>query len=58
VGNILKKAEGQTPTSVNAGAVVEPAERALAAALAVAPQADAAFDRGDYTRLRCRRWPR
>ena len=49
VGNILKKAEGQTPTSVNARLLREPSEQALAAALAsIAPQADAAFDRGDY----------
>jgi len=49
VGNILKKAEGGVPTAVQPALLAEPAEQALAAALhAVAPQADAAFERGDY----------
>jgi glycyl-tRNA synthetase beta chain len=49
VGNILKKAEGQVQATVNAALLKEPAEVALDAALAkVRPQADAAFERGDY----------
>ena len=50
VGNILKKAEGETPAAVDAALLKEPAEHALAAALAqAAPLADAAFEAGDYT---------
>ena len=50
VGNILKKAEGAVPTDVQSALLQEPAEQALAAALkAIAPAADAAFERGDYT---------
>jgi glycyl-tRNA synthetase beta chain len=50
VGNILKKSEGSAPGAVNASLLNEPAEAALHAALsAVAPLADAAFERGDYT---------
>ena len=50
VGNILKKAEGGAPAAVDAALLKEAAERALAAALNdIAPQADAAFERGDYT---------
>jgi len=50
VGNILKKAEGAVPDVVDAALLRESAEQALAAALrTVAPQADAAFERGDYT---------
>jgi glycyl-tRNA synthetase beta chain len=50
VGNILKKAEGTVPANVNDGLLHEPAEIALNEALAaVKPQADAAFDLGDYT---------
>jgi glycyl-tRNA synthetase beta chain len=52
VGNILKKSEDPAAVggSLNAALLVEPAEAALAAALqAVAPQADAAFARGDYS---------
>ena len=50
VGNILKKAEGETPAALDAALLKEPAEHALAAALAqVAPIADAAFETGDYT---------
>lgn len=50
VANILKKAEGDVATTVDAALLRDDAERRLADALAqVAPQADAAFDRGDYT---------
>ncbi len=49
VGNILKKAEGEVATTVDPALLKEPAEQALAAALqTVAPQADAAFERGDH----------
>ena len=49
VGNILKKAEGTVETAVAPALLKENAEQALAAALAqTAPQADAAFERGDY----------
>jgi glycyl-tRNA synthetase beta chain len=55
VGNILKKAEGDAAAAAAMAAPLdpallqEPAEQALAAALqAVAPGADAAFERGDY----------
>lgn len=49
VGNILKKSE-EAPAALDPALLKEPAEAALAAALqAVAPQADAAFERGDYT---------
>ncbi|MFN9746761.1 MAG: glycine--tRNA ligase subunit beta [Betaproteobacteria bacterium] len=50
VGNILKKAEGALPGTVDAALLREAAEQALATALQqVAPHADAAFVRGDYT---------
>jgi glycyl-tRNA synthetase beta chain len=50
VGNILKKAEGEVTPTINPSLLQEAAESALAQALdAVAPQAQAAFDRGDYT---------
>lgn len=50
VGNILKKAEGTVDATVNAALLKEAAESALHQALsAVAPQADAAFEKGDYT---------
>ncbi len=50
VGNILKKSDAAPSTAVDTGLLVEPAEAALAAALAsTAPLADAAFERGDYT---------
>ena len=50
VGNILKKAEGTVEAKVNAALLKEAAESALHKALsAVAPQADAAFEKGDYT---------
>jgi len=50
VGNILKKAEGTVEAKVNAALLKEAAETALHLALStVAPQADAAFEQGDYT---------
>lgn len=50
VGNILKKAEGEVRAQINATLLHEPAEQALAAALAqVGPVAEAAFAAGDYT---------
>jgi glycyl-tRNA synthetase beta chain len=49
VGNILKKAEGSVAAKVDAALLKEEAERALFDALnAVKPQADAAFEHGDY----------
>ncbi len=50
VGNILKKAEGEAGGTVKPELLVEGAEKTLFDALqAVAPQADAAFEQGDYT---------
>jgi glycyl-tRNA synthetase beta chain len=50
VGNILKKAEGTVEAKVNAALLTEAAESALHQALsAVAPKANAAFEKGDYT---------
>jgi glycyl-tRNA synthetase beta chain len=50
VGNILKKADNAVEATVDTALLVEPAEKALHAALVdVAPQADAAFATGDYT---------
>jgi glycyl-tRNA synthetase beta chain len=50
VGNILKKSEGSAEVPLQAALLVEPAEQALAAALAaVEPIANAAFERRDYT---------
>jgi glycyl-tRNA synthetase beta chain len=50
VGNILKKVEGVVEAKIDAALLTEPAEAALASALAtVGPEADAAFARGDYT---------
>jgi len=50
VGNILKKAEGTVSASVDVALLKEPAEIALSQALdTVKAQADAAFERGDYT---------
>jgi glycyl-tRNA synthetase beta chain len=50
VGNILKKAEGTVEAKVNAALLKEAAESALHQALsAVAPKANAAFEKGDYT---------
>jgi len=50
VSNILKKVEGELPTAIDSALLREPAEQALAAALAeVAPQADARFAAHDYT---------
>ena len=49
VGNILKKIEGDVPTTVNTALLQEPAEQALNAALqTVAPAAQAAFTAGNY----------
>jgi glycyl-tRNA synthetase beta chain len=49
VGNILKKIEGVLPSEVQPALLVEPAEQALAAALAAAkPQADRLFEQQDY----------
>ena len=49
--NILKKAEGDVKPQVSEALLVEAAEKTLGDALkAVAPQADAAFAGGDYTR--------
>ena len=50
VGNILKKSEGAVSATVDTGLLKEPAEAALHAALSqVAPQANTAYDQGDYT---------
>ena len=50
VGNILKKVDGAVPTTVDGALLREPAEQALAQALAtVRPQADSLFDQHDYT---------
>ncbi|MDK9723564.1 MAG: glycine--tRNA ligase subunit beta [Sterolibacteriaceae bacterium MAG5] len=50
VGNILKKVEGGVTAKIDASLLQEAAESALNAALAqVKPQADAAFEKGDYT---------
>ncbi len=50
VGNILKKAEGTVTAKVDAALLKEAAEVALNQALGtVKAQADAAFERGDYT---------
>jgi len=50
VGNILKKSESAVPAALDAALLVEPAEAALAAALAaVGPVAAAAFARADHT---------
>jgi glycyl-tRNA synthetase beta chain len=50
VGNILKKAEGEVGAQADPARFVEEAEKALFNALAeIAPQADAAFEAGDYT---------
>ncbi|MGC9184976.1 MAG: DALR anticodon-binding domain-containing protein, partial [Thiomonas sp.] len=51
VGNILKKSElAVSSDALDPSRLVEPAEQALAQALqTIAPQADAAYARGDYT---------
>jgi glycyl-tRNA synthetase beta chain len=50
VGNILRKSEAGSGGGVDTALLIEPAEAALAAALAeVAPRADAAFAAGDPT---------
>ncbi|MEO8124383.1 MAG: glycine--tRNA ligase subunit beta [Burkholderiales bacterium] len=49
VGNILKKSEGSVQPGVDPALLKEPAEAALHAAVnQVQPEADAAFERGDY----------
>jgi glycyl-tRNA synthetase beta chain len=50
VGNILKKSEGSAEAPLSVALLQEDAERALALAMQrVVPEADAAFERGDYT---------
>jgi glycyl-tRNA synthetase beta chain len=50
VGNILKKVEGEVSATVDVALLKERAESALHAALqSVAPRAEEAFARGDYT---------
>ena len=50
VGNILKKADDEVQAQLQQALLKEPAEAALAQALAtVSPQAQAAWERGDYT---------
>ena len=50
IGYILRQSEGAFEATVNPALLKEPAEAALADALAkVRPAADAAFDRGDYS---------
>jgi glycyl-tRNA synthetase beta chain len=50
IANILKKSDAQPAATVDAARLVEPAEKALAAALAsVRPRADALFNNGEYT---------
>ncbi|MCC7090845.1 MAG: glycine--tRNA ligase subunit beta, partial [Nitrosomonas sp.] len=50
VGNILKKAEGSVPTTVDASALKEPAEQALHQVLTeLLPKAEDSFAAGDYT---------
>ena len=50
VGNILKKVEGTVEAKINEAQLLEPAEKALAAALkSVAARADSAWSTGDYT---------
>ncbi len=50
VGNILKKADSEAGAAPDPARFVEEAEKALFAALGtIAPQADAAFEAGDYT---------
>ena len=50
VGNILKKVEGVVSGEVDVVLLAEPAEQALHQALSrIVPQADAAFEHGDYT---------
>jgi glycyl-tRNA synthetase beta chain len=54
VGNILKKVSDGVTARVDATLFKAPAEAALNAALAeIQPQADAAFERGDYTAALC-----
>ncbi|MBE7419983.1 MAG: glycine--tRNA ligase subunit beta [Ideonella sp.] len=54
ITNILKKSDAHAAEQCDAARLVEPAERALAAALAaVAPRADALFAAGEYTASLC-----
>ncbi|MBT9502560.1 MAG: glycine--tRNA ligase subunit beta [Burkholderiaceae bacterium] len=49
VSNILKKVEGELPSAVDAGRLLEAAEQQLNAALAqIRPQADSLFEQHDY----------
>ena len=59
IGNLLKKAEGDIG-GVNDAALVEPAEKALAAAVAaLRPQAEAQLAAGDFAgSLSTLAWPR
>ena len=50
VANILKKIEGNVEAKINEALLQEAAEKELAAALAkIKPEADALFEKGDYT---------
>jgi glycyl-tRNA synthetase beta chain len=50
IGNILKKADGPVDAHVSEVLLIEPAEKALHAAMReLAPQAQARFEAGDYT---------
>jgi glycyl-tRNA synthetase beta chain len=50
IGNILKKSEGDVDAAVKEAALIEPAEKALYAAMqSTVPAANARFDAGDYT---------
>jgi glycyl-tRNA synthetase beta chain len=50
IGNILKKSEGEVAATVNESLLVEPAEKALYAAMqATVPTANAQFDADDHT---------
>ena len=52
IGNILKKIEGDIPTSINESLLVEDAEKALYAALvALEPEVDALFAAGEYEKM-------
>jgi glycyl-tRNA synthetase beta chain len=50
IGNILKKSEGDVDAAVKEVALIEPAEKALYAAMqSTVPAANAQFEAGDYT---------
>jgi glycyl-tRNA synthetase beta chain len=50
IGNILRKSEGEGAATVSESLLVEPAEKALYAAMqATVPTANAQFDAGDHT---------